>query len=75
MAGKFSQLVADLQDELQAKQAELTALETKIRALRLTEAEITARVGDHKTWKLKNGSRKSRQQRASLPRISKHELA
>ena len=47
MAGKFSQLVADLQDELQAKQAELTALETRIRALRLTEAEITARVGDH----------------------------
>lgn len=40
-------LAADIEREVIRLVAEKRALETKINALRLTEAEITARVGDH----------------------------
>ena len=47
MTDKFRQLAESLAAELRDMQAQIKAAETRIRALTLTEAELTARIGNH----------------------------
>jgi hypothetical protein len=47
MAADFEQAAAALMQEIKRLQAEKRALETKVDALRLTEEELTTRIGDH----------------------------
>jgi hypothetical protein len=47
MAEKFEEVSRALLQEVARLESERRALETKIEVLRLTEAEITERIGDH----------------------------